>query len=106
MGTLQSVLGPTVCLIKLKADQAGKAVTIEEALCSAAFEALISGDPKKHDELLIVEVEKAAQRGDVVVFAQGSMSRLVPEAGNRVNIPVLECLESGVKQVRDYFESR
>ncbi len=105
MGTLQSVLVPTARLIERKAEQAGKAVTIEEALCSAAFEALISGNPQKHDELLIVEVEKAAERGDVIVFAQGSMSRLVPEAKKRVKVPVLECLASGVKQVKDHFES-
>ncbi|NIA06485.1 MAG: Asp/Glu racemase [Actinobacteria bacterium] len=105
MGTLQSVLSPTVRLIKSKAIESSKEVKIEEALCAAAFEALISGDPQKHDELLIDEVARAAKNGDVIVFAQGSMSRLIPEARKRVNIPVLECLGSGVKQVKDHFES-
>ena len=106
MGTLKSVLVPTARLIRSKAAAAGKNIQVEEALCEAAFEALIGGDPEEHDRLLIGEVEKAAERGDVIVFGQGSMSRLAPEARRRVRVPVLECLESGVKQVRDYFETR
>jgi len=105
MGTLQSVLVPTVRLIECKATKAGKQVELQEALCTAAFEALISGDPEKHDELLIAEVEQTAKSAEVIVFAQGSMSRLVTEARKRVSVPVLECLESGVRQVKDYFQS-
>lgn len=105
MGTLQSVLAPTARLVQAKADEAGKEIELHQALCSAAFEALISGDADRHDELLIQEVEKAATRGDVIVFAQGSMSRLVPIARQRVKVPVLECLASGVKQVLDHFQA-
>ena len=105
MGTLQSVMAPTARLIAAKARAAGKDVKVDEALCAAAFEALLAGNPQKHDELLIGDVEKAAKKGDVIVFAQGSMSRLVPEAKKRVRIPVLECLESGVRQVRDRVRS-
>lgn len=99
MGTLQSVLEPTARLVRSKAKEAEKTVSVEEALCAEAFTALLGGDPDKHDELLIGEVERAADRGEVIVFAQGSMSRLVREARSRVDIPVLECLDSGVKQV-------
>ena len=103
MGTLQSVLVPTVHLIERKAAEANKTIKVKEALCGAAFEALISGNPQKHDKLLIDEVEKVAKNGDVIVFGQGSMSRLIPEARKRVNIPVLECLESGARQVKNHF---
>ena len=103
MGTLQSVLSPTIRLIRSKALEGDNEVEIEEVLCAAAFEALISGDSQKHDELLIGEVLKAGKIGDVIVFGQGSMSRLVRQAREKVDVPVLECLDSGVKQVRDYF---
>ena len=105
IGTLQSVLKPTVHLIESKAKIALKEVKVKSVLCSAAFEAIASGDQKKHDELLLTELIKVANDGDVIVFAQGSMSRLVPEAKNRVAVPILECIESGIKQVRDFFES-
>ena len=105
MGTLQSVLLPTADLIKRKATEAGKAVNVKQALCEAAFEALISGQPEKHDELLIVEVQEAGKSADVIVFGQGSMSRLVNKAREQVDIPVLEPLDSGVQQVKDHFQA-
>ena len=105
LGTLKSVLEPTARLITQKANEANKAVELNKALCEAAFEALISGDPQKHDELLLTEVENISQSVDVIVFAQGSMSRLVPEAKKRVSIPILECIDSGTKQVKDHFAS-
>lgn len=104
LGTLRSVLAPTARLIAAKAEEAGKKVKVEEALSASAFEALVSGDPRKHDELVLNEVVKAAKGSDVIVFAQGSMSRLVPEARAKASIPILECLDSGVKQVRDHFQ--
>ena len=95
MGTLQSVLTPTVHLIKLKAKENRKKIDVKEVSCTSAFDALISDNPQRHDELLLTELEKVAKEADTIVFAQGSMSRLIPEARKRVNIPVLECLQSG-----------
>jgi Asp/Glu/hydantoin racemase len=106
MGTLRSVLAPTTRLVQSKAVNAGKRIEVEEVLCAAAFDALMAGQPQRHDELLMDEVDRAAGKGDVILFGQGSMSRLVTEARNRVRVPVLESLESGVKQVRDHFATR
>jgi Asp/Glu/hydantoin racemase len=105
LGTLKSVLEPTSRLISDKAMESNKTVKLKKALCEAAFEALLSGDTQKHDELLLTEIESISKSVDVFVFAQGSMSRLLPEAQKRVNIPVLECIDSGVKQVKDHFGS-
>jgi Asp/Glu/hydantoin racemase len=103
MGTLQSVLTPTLRLIRLKAKEIEKGIDVKETLCTPAFEALVSGNSQRHDELLLTELEKSGKDSDVIVFAQGSMARLVPEARRRVTIPVLECVESGVRQVKNYF---
>ena len=105
LGTLESVLVPTAELIKAKAKEMNKAVEVEQACCCSAFEALINGDPQKHDELLIEEVKKADDKGDVIVFGQGSMSRLIPRARQTVSSPILECLESGVKQAKGHFDN-
>ena len=88
-----------------KARESNKTVELRRALCEAAFEALISGDAQKHDELLLREIEDISNDVDVIVFAQGSMSRLLPEAQKRASIPVLECIDSGVQQVKDHFDS-
>lgn len=104
LGTLKSVLDPTAKLVLKKAKESDKAIQLNKALCDAAFEALISGDAQKHDELLLTEIENISVNVEVILFAQGSMSRLLPEALKRVSIPVLECIDSGVKQVRNHFE--
>ena len=104
LGTLKSVLDPTAKLVLKKAKELNKAIQLNKALCDAAFEALISGNAQKHDELLLTEIENISVNVDVLLFAQGSMSRLLPEALKRVSIPVLECIDSGVKQVRNHFE--
>jgi hypothetical protein len=86
-----------------KAEEADRKVEIKRVLCAAAFEALIAGDPAMHDDLILREIESAARNTDVMLFSQGSMSRLIPEARKRLSVPILECIDSGVKQVKDYF---
>ena len=103
MGTLQSVLAPTIRLAEHIAKEAGSDVELIESLCAEAFEALIAGNPQKHDELLITEVEKLNNKADVVVFAQGTMARLIPKLKDRVSTPILDCLRSGVCQIKDHF---
>jgi Asp/Glu/hydantoin racemase len=105
LGTLKSVLEPTARLILQKAKESNNSIELNKAVCEAAFEALISGDSQKHDELLLTEIESISKKVDVIVFAQGSMSRLLTEAQKRVSIPVLECIDSGVQQVKDHFDS-
>jgi Asp/Glu/hydantoin racemase len=104
LGTLKSVLEPSTRLIIQKAKESNKTVKVEQVLCEAAFTALISGDPQKHDELLLSNIEDISQSVDVIVFAQGSMSRLLPESQKRVSTPILECIDSGVTQVKNYFD--
>lgn len=105
LGTLRSVLDPTARLVLQKATELNQTVELKKTVCEAAFEALISGDAQKHDELLLAEIETISNSVDVILFAQGSMSRLLSEAQKQVNIPILECIDSGVKQVKDHFNS-
>jgi Asp/Glu/hydantoin racemase len=106
LGTLKSVLEPTARLILKKSIESNKTVNLKKALCGAAFEALLSGDTEKHDKMLLTEIESISKSVDVIVFAQGSMSRLLLEAQNRVSTPILECIDSGVKQVKIHFDSQ
>ena len=105
LGTLKSVLEPTANLVLKMALESGKKVDLKKALSAMAFEALLAGDTQKHDELLLAEIDDLSNSVDVIVFAQGSMSRLLNEAQGRVKTPILECIESGVKQVKAHFDS-
>ena len=105
LGSLRSVLEPTARLIKRLAATADRTVVVQKRVNEKAFEALLNGDAQKHDSLLLTDVEALSRNAEVIVFAQGSMSRLVPEAQRRVQTPIMECIESGVKQVKAYFDS-
>ena len=45
-----------------------------------------------------------AKQVDVIVLAQGSMARLIPQLRQELSIPVLSSLESGVKRVSDVLK--
>ena len=79
IATVRTTLGPTVNLIKEKAEAAGKAVVVEEALVDGALELLMSGNRDDHDRLLLAAARNLAQKVEIIVFAQASMTRLAPK---------------------------
>ncbi len=96
VATLPTTMGPTVRLIKRMAEKLGKEVTVSEELTSGAFEKLISGDRKAHNEMVIASIRKVAEQVDVVVCAQGSMLALKPDLGE-TPVPVLMSPPLGVQ---------
>jgi len=96
VATLPTTMGPTVRLIKRMAEKLGKSVTITEELSSGAFEKLIAGDRKAHNEMVIASIRTLAQQVDVVVCAQGSMLALKPDLGE-TRVPVLMSPPLGVE---------
>lgn len=100
VATVKTTLDPTVRLIERKASERGRKVVTRVALCSGAFEALLSGNGEKHDELLSACVSDISKIVDMVVLAQASMARLAPKLENRVEVPVLSSPGSGVEHVK------
>lgn len=91
--TLPSTLEPTAALIAAKAEAAGRKIELTSRLIEGAFEAVISGEGTRHDELVGETLKKLAKQVDVIVLAQASMARVVdalPPADRRV--PVLSSL--------------
>jgi Asp/Glu/hydantoin racemase len=84
VGRLPTTLKPTAELIRRRAAAAGKQVELTERLCEGAFDALMSGDSKRHDEMVSTALQDLAKKVDVIVLAQASMARVVeglpPEA--------------------------
>jgi Asp/Glu/hydantoin racemase len=98
--TATTSVEPSARLVEAMGRKAGKAVTVERRFCEGAYDALLkSGDRKKHDEIVLANVKRAAETNDVIVMAQGSMHKLLPLLKD-VPKPVLTCLESGVAQLR------
>ena len=77
IATLPSTLEPTAALIKARGSAAGKSIELTSQVVPGAFEAVISGNGAKHDELVGAALRDLAKKVDVIVLAQASMARVV-----------------------------
>lgn len=98
--TLKTTLDPTCRLIENKAKEQGKTVKIQKTLCPGAFEELMSGNPKKHDEIVLKGIKELADKVEVVVLAQGSMARLTPRLNKDLASRILTSPRRGVLEVK------
>lgn len=96
IATVGTTLGPTASLIKRKATEAGREVTVEPVLVEGAFAALNAGRADEHDRLVLGALETLLEKSDVVVLAQGSMARLLPSLKEAPRVPVLTSPVSGM----------
>ncbi|AUT73464.1 aspartate/glutamate racemase family protein [Paraburkholderia hospita] len=99
VATVKTTLEPTVRLIRKKAAEAGREISVVERVAEEAFAALLAGDAARHDEVLKHTIVALADEVDVVVLAQVSMARLVPSLG-QTRVPVLSSPQSGVATVK------
>lgn len=104
LATLPSTLEPTMRLIQRSAEEAGKEITLIPGLAAGAFDALVSGDPAKHDRLLMETAKRVAQQAEVLVLAQGSMARMEASLRDSIGKPVLSSPRLGVLQVKSVLE--
>ncbi len=77
--TLATTLNPTTRLLYAKAREAGQLVEVRPMLVKDAYAKLMSGDNEGHDALLVQALTELAQTAEVVVLAQASMARVVPQ---------------------------
>ena len=77
IATLRTTLEPTADLIQRRALLAGKSIELTSRLAEGAFEALMSGNAAKHDELVAAALKDLAKQVGVIVLAQASMARVV-----------------------------
>lgn len=89
VATVATTLEPTSNLLRQKAAEARKEISISTALCEEAFKAILQGDMEKHDRMVIEKAKELARGVDVIVLAQGSMARLTLPLSKEVKVPVL-----------------
>lgn len=75
--TLRTTLAPTLQLLEDTARREQRSVELVPCLCEGAFEALLSGNTERHDQLLLDALQQLVDTVDVVVLAQASMARVV-----------------------------
>ena len=88
-------------MLRETAEDEGASIELVPHLVAGAFDALLNGRPAEHDALLLIGLnELAAQKVDVIVLAQVSMSRILPSIGARFKVPVLSSLETSLEAMR------
>lgn len=97
IATVRTTLEPTANLIRRKGKEQGKEVQVEAVHVKGAFEALQSGRPEEHDQLVIAALTGLLDRSDVVVLAQASMARLIGSLAQPPRVPILTSPVSGIK---------
>lgn len=90
IATLPTTLQPTSDLVERRAKVAGKNISLHSKLCEGAFEALMSGDSKKHDEMVASALKELSKKVDVILLAQASMARVVDTlTEDEKSVPIL-----------------
>jgi Asp/Glu/hydantoin racemase len=103
--TFASTLEPTSRLLRDAAAEVGKEIVLVPRVVDGAYDALLGGDPARHDALLAAGVEELAAVGvDVVVLAQASMARVHPLLEGRVAVPVLSSLDTSLAALRQALD--
>lgn len=90
VATLSTTLEPTQDLVRRRALAAEKDIQITAKLCEGAFDALMSGNAAKHDEMVAAALKALSTQVDVIVLAQASMARVVGQlAPEDKKVPIL-----------------
>lgn len=104
ISTLKTTLNPTTEIIKKKAKIHKKnAISIISLLCNNAFNALMSGDVKTHDEEVCKKLFIADKKADVIVLAQASMANVIQRTNIKLSRKVLTSPESGIRAIQKYL---
>jgi len=104
IATVPTTIGPTSRLIERKAKEIEKEVNIKSWLCKGAFELLMAGEIEKHDNMVMQCIQEAARQMDIVVLAQATMARLVPQLDRGLREKVLSSPRGGMEEVKNILE--
>ncbi len=105
LATLSTTLNPTIRLLESEAARAGKNIQIVDGLASGAYEALIRGEPERHDQLLLDKVCELAKDVDTIVLAQGSMARMEQALREKTGKSVLASPPLCIKSLESFLKS-
>ena len=98
IATLQTTLQPTSDLVKRRAELAGKEIELTSTVVEGAFDALMSGNAAKHDELVADALRKLAKQVDVILLAQASMARVVDTLSDEdKTVPIVASPPNAIK---------
>ncbi len=104
--TVPTTLNPTLRLIQQKATAVGQHIEIDSLLVPDAFRRLSAGDRQGHDALVRDALDSLARGSDVVVLAQASMARVLPQLSVDERRKCLSSPRLGMERVKCVLDSR
>lgn len=99
ISTLMTTQAPSRRLIERLGREAGMEMRVESCVQQDAWEALVRGDSKTHNDILLQKIRELDAKGfDAIVMAQVSMRALLPDLKD-VKTPLLCSFYSGLDMV-------
>ena len=105
LATVPTTVPASERLLRLAAEEAGKTVEVRTRLCSEAFKVLKAGNPDKHNDMLLQEIEGLSGEVDAIVMAQISMSALEPRL-THTKVPVYNSGRTAFNRIREILEAK
>ncbi|HEV2293093.1 MAG TPA: aspartate/glutamate racemase family protein [Tepidisphaeraceae bacterium] len=106
IATLPSTLEPTVALIRARGSMAGVELNVTSQVIEGAFDAVMSGNGVRHDELVAAAVREMGKQVDVIVLAQASMARVVESLRPEERpVPILSSPRPAVEHVASLVDA-
>lgn len=97
LATLPMTVPASERLLRRAASDADTEVQVTTELCSEAFEALRSGDTRRHNEMLLDRIDELSRHVDAIVMAQLSMSVLEDHLTD-TRVPVYTSARTGLER--------
>jgi len=104
LATVPTTVPSSERLLRTAAEEAGKKIEIKTRLCSEAFKVLKAGNPDRHNDMLLEEIDALSGEVDAIVMAQLSMSALEPRL-TRTKVPVYNSGRTAFLKIREILEA-
>lgn len=105
--TFKPTIEPTTALLRSAARAAGKELELIFSVVPEAYDALLSGNADRHDDLVLDAIDGLSAEGvNAIVLAQVSLARLLPQLQGRVNVPIYSSLTSSLAAIRKRLHNR
>ena len=100
LATVESTLEPSLRLIESTAERLNRKINAKTVLVKGAIDMLSEPDgEKKHNALILEEIEKQSPDCDVIVLAQASMHRIMDNL-KETPVPVLSSPATAVAEIK------
>ena len=105
--TAPTTLKPTTDLVHQRAAFFQMDIQVEARLCEGAYQALFSGDPQTHDQIVRQHLLDLMERNDVIMLAQASMARVADSlTAEDKRIPILSSPRLAIQHLKKLLDEQ